>query len=142
MVREITNSGKYGIIACIEDEYLINYKSILNIILKDDYSHKIDLKFILAVINSSLLTWYFNISSNKIVTNTFPRISIYDLKEFSINLSNTLIQNQIADNLSQILTAKTNNSIVDTTTLESEIDRLVYQLYGLTDEEIKIVEGK
>ena len=26
--------------------------------------------------------------------------------------------------------------------LESEIDRLVYQLYGLTDEEIRIVEGK
>ena len=25
---------------------------------------------------------------------------------------------------------------------ESEIDRLVYQLYGLTEEEIKIVEGK
>ncbi len=26
--------------------------------------------------------------------------------------------------------------------LESEIDRLVYQLYGLTEEEIRIVEGK
>lgn len=26
--------------------------------------------------------------------------------------------------------------------LDSEIDKLVYQLYGLTDEEIKIVEGK
>ena len=25
---------------------------------------------------------------------------------------------------------------------ESEIDRLVYQLYGLTEDEIKIVEGK
>jgi hypothetical protein len=25
--------------------------------------------------------------------------------------------------------------------LESEIDRLVYKLYGLTDEEVKIVEG-
>lgn len=29
-----------------------------------------------------------------------------------------------------------------TSSLEPEIDRLVYQLYGLTDEEIKIVEGK
>lgn len=25
---------------------------------------------------------------------------------------------------------------------DSEIDRIVYELYGLTDEEIKIVEGK
>ncbi|NOX84360.1 MAG: hypothetical protein GXO86_00105, partial [Chlorobi bacterium] len=29
----------------------------------------------------------------------------------------------------------------DTTALENEIDRLVYELYGLTEEEIEIVEG-
>ena len=28
------------------------------------------------------------------------------------------------------------------TTTDAEIDRLVYELYGLTEEEIKIVEGK
>ena len=32
------------------------------------------------------------------------------------------------------------NPSADTSALESEIDRLVYQLYGLTEEEIKIVE--
>lgn len=30
----------------------------------------------------------------------------------------------------------------DTSALEAEIDRLIYQLYGLTEEEIKIVEGQ
>ena len=30
----------------------------------------------------------------------------------------------------------------DTSALESEIDRIVYHLYGLTDEEVRIVEGK
>ena len=34
------------------------------------------------------------------------------------------------------------DKISDTSTLESEIDSLVYQLYNLTDEEIKIVESK
>ena len=29
----------------------------------------------------------------------------------------------------------------DTSALEAEIDRLVYELYGLTEEEIRIVEG-
>ena len=29
----------------------------------------------------------------------------------------------------------------DTTALEQEIDRLVYDLYGLTEEEIRVVEG-
>jgi hypothetical protein len=28
------------------------------------------------------------------------------------------------------------------TNLESQIDQLVYQLYGLTEDEIRIVEGK
>jgi hypothetical protein len=32
--------------------------------------------------------------------------------------------------------------IADTTTLEAEIDRMVYDLYGLTEEERKIVEGE
>jgi len=30
----------------------------------------------------------------------------------------------------------------DTSALEGEIDRMVYELYGLTEEEIAIVEGK
>ena len=34
------------------------------------------------------------------------------------------------------------DKILDTSTLESEIDSLVYKLYNLTDEEIKIVESK
>ena len=40
----------------------------------------------------------------------------------------------------QILAKKKNNE--DTTTEEQEIDMLVYKLYDLTDEEIKIVEGR
>jgi hypothetical protein len=42
-----------------------------------------------------------------------------------------------------IETFKTNLiKLIDTTTLEQEIDRLVYQLYELTEAEIKIVEGE
>lgn len=32
--------------------------------------------------------------------------------------------------------------IANTSKEEAEIDRLVYQLYGLSEDEIKIVEGK
>ncbi|CAD5933625.1 putative adenine-specific methylase MJECS02 [Planktothrix agardhii] len=42
----------------------------------------------------------------------------------------------------QILTTKKSNPNADTTILEQQIDQLVYELYGLTEEEIKIVEGK
>ena len=40
-----------------------------------------------------------------------------------------------------ILATKKDNPLADTSALESKIDHLVYQLYGLTEEEIKIVEG-
>jgi len=40
-----------------------------------------------------------------------------------------------------ILTSKQNDYYADTSALEAEIDRLVYELYGLTDDEIAIVEG-
>ena len=40
-----------------------------------------------------------------------------------------------------VLAKKKEMYLADTSALESEINRLVYQLYGLTEEEIKIVEG-
>ena len=42
--------------------------------------------------------------------------------------------------LDQILTAKKANQQADTSALEREIDLLVHELYGLTDDEIQIVE--
>jgi hypothetical protein len=41
----------------------------------------------------------------------------------------------------QILTAKQDCPDADTLELEAEFDRLVYELYGLSEEEIAIVEG-
>ena len=41
----------------------------------------------------------------------------------------------------RILEMKAVNAEADTSVLEKEIDQLVYQLYGLTPEEIAIVEG-
>jgi len=37
---------------------------------------------------------------------------------------------------------QTNSCSADTTALEKQIDRLVYELYGLTGEEIEIIERK
>ena len=44
--------------------------------------------------------------------------------------------------MTKILAAKRVNSAADTSALKGEIDQLVYQLYGLSPEEINIVEGK
>lgn len=43
--------------------------------------------------------------------------------------------------VNRILAAKKSNPLADTTAEEREIDRLVYNLYGLTDEEIDVIES-
>jgi len=47
---------------------------------------------------------------------------------------------QIETLVDKIITAKKQNPQSDTTELEREIDHLVYQLYDLTPDEIKIIE--
>ena len=44
--------------------------------------------------------------------------------------------------LTKVLEKKKADSEADTSTWEAEIDKLVYELYGLTEEEVKVVEGK
>lgn len=43
--------------------------------------------------------------------------------------------------MERILSAKQRDAEADTSALERELDELVYALYGLTPEEIQIVEG-
>jgi adenine-specific DNA-methyltransferase len=54
---------------------------------------------------------------------------------------NQPIANQIVALVDQILSAKKQNPEADTSKLEKEIDKLVYKLYNLNEEEIKIIEG-
>lgn len=52
-------------------------------------------------------------------------------------------QNDVIETLvSQILTATEQDPNADVSGLERQIDELVYELYGLTDEEIAIVERR
>ena len=62
------------------------------------------------------------------------------LSQIPIKGCSSVVQETIIKLVDKILSAKRSNPSADTSALEYEIDRLVYQLYGLTDEEIKIVE--
>lgn len=51
------------------------------------------------------------------------------------------LQSQVIVLVERILVQKAVNSAADTSALEREIDELVYRLYGLTADEVKLVEG-
>jgi type II restriction/modification system DNA methylase subunit YeeA len=60
-----------------------------------------------------------------------------------LGISSQNINNKVNLNwIMKILTTKKGDRHADTSELEKECDHLVYQLYGLTEEEIKIVEGE
>ena len=49
-------------------------------------------------------------------------------------------QNPIVELVNKILEEKKQDPLSDTSLLEREIDKLVYNLYDLTEEEIRVVE--
>ena len=51
-------------------------------------------------------------------------------------------QKEIEGLVEKILALKNENPGADVSALEAEVDQMVYELYGLTEEEIKIVEGE
>lgn len=99
-----------------------------------------DLKWLISFLNSSLFKFTFSDDFPELQGGTrelrkvfFDKIPIRQLTETQQQPFITLVD--------RILTAKRANPKADTSALEKEIDRLVYELYGLTVEEIKIVEG-
>ncbi len=68
-------------------------------------------------------------------TNNLEKIPIPKITE-----KNQELADKITDGAEQILALKEKDPKANTQGLEKEIDALVYQLYHLTDEEIKIIE--
>lgn len=104
-----------------------------------------NLKYILGYLNSKLNKftfekWYCTKLGGKGVR--WLNQHVIGIPIPPITPSNQSIVSQIESLVDKILDAKKTNHTADTSEWEKEIDRLVYKLYELTDEEIAIVEGK
>ncbi len=94
-----------------------------------------DSKMFLAVLNSKFMDWFFRI------TSTNNHVQGYELKQLPIPLMDAADRKKLDSLASRIISAKEIDWSADTKELESEVDRLVYNLYGLTEEEVDVVEG-
>ena len=139
IIREITGKHPHSIIATYtEDIYLFNRS---NIAILEKENMNISLKYILAVINSKLMSYYFVKNTAKSVRQMFPKLILEDLRKFPIKKITAKKQQELISIVDQILNAKKSDPNADTTALEIEIDQMVYQLYNLTAEEIQIIES-
>ena len=94
-------------------------------------------KYILGVVNSILCNWYFK-SFQSEGLHFYPD----DVKNLPIPTATKEQQQEIITLVDKILAAKKADSSTDTTEWEKQIDQKVYELYGLTEDEIAIVEGR
>ena len=103
------------------------------------YQTSYPIKLLLALFNSKLLNSIFK------ATSTSSNVNGYEVDALplpQLSEENSELQQQIISLVDKILATKKANHTADTTAFEAEIDRLVYALYDLTDDEIKFVEGK
>ena len=99
---------------------------------------EINLKFLLAVLNSKVISFVIHSTFPVKAGGYFSMSSTFVEKLPIIQLSASN-QKPLIDLATEILESKQKGE--DTSTLELEVDQLVYQLYDLTEEEIKIVEN-
>lgn len=136
VVRQILLGENLGIIAGLSE--VPQYFTQIGFSLVDRNNDTEELKVILAILNSKLMTFYHKNVFLDTEKKVFPKILIANAKKFPIKMP--FDRTSITDLVNLIISTKRKNSSADTSSLESEIDSLVYQLYGLTEEEIKIVE--
>ncbi len=111
-------------------------------IVSDAYN----LKLLTALLNSKLITFYFkNFCGGCILGKSGYQYNKHALEKIpipKITEKNQELADKITDGAKAILEAKEKDPKANTQELEKEIDALVYQLYNLTDEEIKIIEER
>ncbi len=155
LVRQIVSGNPLRIYAGYSEEELYNTQTVFNIVVNP--IHSFEIKFILAILNSKLMNFYHSHKYLDLSKNLFQKILIQNCKNFPfpdildnfnkyearynglINLTNQMLAAK--KQLQQAKTDSDKNYLKrKCERIDKEIDQLVYQLYGLTEEEIKIVE--
>ncbi len=133
--RIISRQDRLSVTYC--NEKLVFKKDINPFIPIDD---KFDCFFLTGIVASKLISFIYLNSSSIATKDDFRQTTLTELRKLPIPNIDIEKQKPISEFAKEILELKYKNSEADTTNLENKIDQLVYQLYGLTEEEIKIVE--
>ncbi|WP_288550684.1 TaqI-like C-terminal specificity domain-containing protein [uncultured Brachyspira sp.] len=151
LLRRIGNK----LIASIDFDKYYNLCDIYNLLLKDDTN--INLKYLLSIINSKLMSYYLDIEF-KSAKKIFPKIPIANLEKLPIKNLNlddkqdkeihdklVNLVDSIIDLNKKLSSEKNPNTIemlnARIQAVDKAIDKIVYSLYNLTDEEIRVIEG-
>jgi TaqI-like C-terminal specificity domain/N-6 DNA Methylase len=150
VVREVTAKGV--IQATIIDGDYVYSNSVDGIKLT---SEDIKIEFLLGILNSKLMSFYHSNTSANAFKGTFPKVLLQDLRELpvpTIDKKNQKQHDKLVILVKEMMQLKTDIGkaatvkIVDKLEMEfnykdKAINSLVYELYGLTDSEIELIEN-
>ncbi|BEK50596.1 class I SAM-dependent DNA methyltransferase [Campylobacter jejuni] len=104
---------------------------------------RINLKYLTGVLNSKLIAFWLK-HKGKIQGNLFKidKEPLLNIPVVNINSKNEKLANKLISLVDEILKAKEQDKNANTQELENKTNSLVYKLYNLTEEEIKIIENK
>ena len=99
------------------------------------YNSKMDLKYIIGILNSKLMTRFYQIYFNSLsLAGGFYRIGAPQIKELPIAETNEVYKEELIELVENKIEMPFDNEI------DKKIDKLVYKIYGLNDAEIGILE--
>ena len=113
------------------------FKKDINPFISTDKNYSA--KFLLAILASRYISYLYVKSSTIATKDDFRQTTLTELRNLPIPEMDKTAQQPFILLVDQILEAKKQGK--ETTDLEKEIDDLVYELYGITEEERKVIEG-
>lgn len=137
IVRQIISGNPGKIYAGYTDKSLYFTQIGFSVIAKNNLENK----FILCLLNSSLINFYHKYMFLDIEKDLFQKILIENCKKLPIPKISKESQQPFISKVNEIITLKSEEPQADTNMLEQEINAMIYELYDLTEEEIEIVEG-
>ena len=133
LVQRIRNPKLQTRLVCAYDiDGYINGTGLSNIVLLNQYQDIYSLKYIIGILNSKIINYWFSYY--------FVDVNIKPEQLRKIPLPETKTNQEIILFVEQILSIKRKASDADTSAIEREIDQKVYELYDLTSEEITMIE--
>ncbi|EHG8662150.1 class I SAM-dependent DNA methyltransferase [Campylobacter coli] len=106
-------------------------------------TQRINVKYLTAILNSKLIAFWLK-HKGKMQGNNYQidKEPLLNIPIVTINSKNQKIADELINLVDEILKAKEQDKNANTSPLEEKINNMVYKIYNLTEEEIKIIEGK
>jgi len=146
------------IIATLDQQNFLTDKTLHTIVLRREWEDKLDLRYILGLLNSRLMTYLYRTLAQE-QGRTFAQVKIFRTKQLPIpgigapGPTDAARHDRMVQLVEAMLALHRHKAAARTQAeqdlyqrqieaTDREIDLLVYELYGLTADEIAVVEGR